>query len=316
MNHKHPEIFQGFHQTHHYFEGWYFKFVTQDLLTSIAIIPGISIDPKDGHAFIQVFVAHHGDEPTLKTYYIKYLSTQFLPEKDRFFVKILNSIFSSSSVTLSIEDPSLSLQGHIDLENTTPLNQGFLNPSIMGPFSYLPKMECYHGLVSLNHQLKGSLVLNGETVDFTGGKGYIEKDWGTSFPEKYVWVQANHFQENDVSFFFSYATIPYLGLKFNGLISHLYIEGKHYRFATYNAARIVHEKVTKKTVEYTIKKGFYTFSFKGLIDKVVDLPSPKHGVMNQSIKEGLSGHVEFTLLHKKRIIYQGKSALAGIEIMK
>jgi hypothetical protein len=38
--------------------------------------------------------------------------------------------------------------------------------------------------------------------------------------------------------------------------------------------------------------------------------------MNQTIKEGLSGHVEFTLSHKKQILYQGKSALAGIEIMK
>ncbi|MCK7537696.1 MAG: tocopherol cyclase family protein [Marinilabiliales bacterium] len=31
-------------------------------------------------------------------------------------------------------------------------------------------------------------------ADFSGGRGYIEKDWGHSFPSAYVWMQSNHFQ--------------------------------------------------------------------------------------------------------------------------
>jgi hypothetical protein len=115
---------------------------------------------------------------------------------------------------------------------------------------------------------------------------------------------------------FSYATIPYLGLKFNGLICHLYVKGKHYRFATYNQARIIKEKVDKTLVHYVIKKGKLMLEFTGSIDHVVDLPSPKHGSMNQSIKEGLSGKVNLTLKEHGNVIYSGKSLVAGIEIMK
>ena len=316
MNYHHPEIFQGFHQTNHYFEGWYFKFVSKDLKTSLALIPGISIHKETGHAFIQVFLARHGDQPSLKTYYIRFKQDDFIAEKEFFSVKIGESTFSSHSVHVHLKEDDLSLELNLQLNNLTPINTGFLSPSIMGPFAYLPRMECNHGIVSLNHSLTGTCVYQGESIEFTGGKGYLEKDWGTSFPEKYVWVQSNHFKEDDVSFFFSYATIPYLGLKFNGLICHLYVKGKHYRFATYNQARIIKEKVDKTLVHYVIKKGKLMLEFTGSIDHVVDLPSPKHGSMNQSIKEGLSGKVNLTLKEHGNVIYSGKSLVAGIEIMK
>lgn len=57
-----PEIYQGFNQTQAYFEGWYFKLVSPDQKISIALIPGISLAKKDPHAFVQVFVVHHGDK--------------------------------------------------------------------------------------------------------------------------------------------------------------------------------------------------------------------------------------------------------------
>jgi hypothetical protein len=68
----------------------------------------------------------------------------------------------------------------------------------MGWYSYVPFMECYHGLISIDHKLQGSLQINGQEIDFTEGKGYAEKDWGTSFPEGYVWMQSNHFAEGSL----------------------------------------------------------------------------------------------------------------------
>ena len=43
----HPELFQGNHKKNNYFEGWYYKLVSFDQKTSIAFIPGISINKKD-----------------------------------------------------------------------------------------------------------------------------------------------------------------------------------------------------------------------------------------------------------------------------
>ena len=65
------------------------------------------------------------------------------------------------------------MQNHVELI-TDKSNE---RKKIMGWYYKLPFMECYHGVVSLNHDLKGSLNLNNIHYHFDDGKGYIEKDW-------------------------------------------------------------------------------------------------------------------------------------------
>jgi tocopherol cyclase len=311
-----PEIYQGFKRTHTYFEGWYFKLVTADLRYSLALIPGISLAKKDPHAFIQTFLVKHGQKPTLKHDYLRFATGEFTAERDQFRVAIGMSQFSFEHLHLDLKSTTLTIQGDLQFSQRVPLNQGFLNPSIMGPFAYLPRMECYHGVLSLTHFIKGKLQIHGETVDFTGGKGYLEKDWGTSFPSEYVWLQGNHFPEPTTSFFFSYARIPYLGLRFQGLIAHLYLNGEHYRFATYNGSKIVSELISPLHVEYVIKKGPYRLRIVADVQDLATLPSPKQGRMDQTIKEGLSGQILLWFMKGKVILYQGQTTMAGIEIMK
>ena len=61
-------------------------------------------------------------------------------------------------------------------------------------------MECNHGLVSFDHSLEGTMAIDGREVDFEGGRGYTEKDWGKAFPAGYVWMQTNHFERSGTSF--------------------------------------------------------------------------------------------------------------------
>ena len=55
----------------------------------------------------------------------------------------------------------------------------------MGPFRFIAGMECSHGVISMMHSLEGTIEINGEIVDFSGGTGYIETDRGRSFPSAY-----------------------------------------------------------------------------------------------------------------------------------
>lgn len=66
----------------------------------------------------------------------------------------------------------------------------------------------------MKHSLQGELVWNDQPIDFDQGIGYIEKDWGSSFPATYVWAQCNQFETSDARFFFSAAEIPFLGGRF------------------------------------------------------------------------------------------------------
>ncbi len=88
----------------------------------------------------------------------------------------------------------------------------------MGWYAFVPFMECYHAVIGFDHPLEGKININGNEIDFTGGRGYIEKDYGKSFPSYYIWMQSNHFETEEISVMASVAKIPWLGSSFDGFV--------------------------------------------------------------------------------------------------
>ncbi len=313
----HPEYFQGKRRKDKYFEGWYYKLVSGDENETLALIPGISMNTADPHAFIQIFISHRDTKGiSLKTHYMRYDLNQFTYGHDQFWIQIGESKFSKDSIDLSINDLNIKLTGHIHLNELTPIRKTLFMPNIMGFFGYFKFMECYHGVISMSHQTQGKLLINQRSIDFDSGKGYIEKDWGKSFPRAYVWLQSNHFQNAETSLMFSYADIPFIGLYFKGLIVNLIYQQKEYRFATYNNAKVIEEHIEKTHAYYLIKKGKYKLEIDAKSDHEIGLASPKNGQMIEQIKEGLSGTIKIKLFKHNELIYADEGQHAGIEIMK
>lgn len=107
-------------------------------------------------------------------------------------------------------------------------------------------MECNHGVISMWHKVTGNIILNGEEFAFNDHMGYIEKDWGTSFPKKYFWLQCNDFKTDKASIMISIAEIPFLGTRFTGCICSVYLKGREYRLATYHGVKL--QKLTNREV--------------------------------------------------------------------
>jgi hypothetical protein len=185
----------------------------------------------------------------------------------------------------------------------------------MGFFDYFPLMECNHDVVSMNHRLSGKIAFEDKVIDFDGGKGYIEKDYGRSFPEAYIWLQSNHFKNESTSLMMTYATIPYLGIRFKGFIANLIVNDEEYRFATYNFSRVKILEQSDNHVSLTVKKGRYRLVIDAKNNQTVPLKSPLKGKMIQHIKEGLSGQIHIKLYKKYVLIYEDEGYNAGIEIM-
>jgi hypothetical protein len=313
----HPEYFQGNKKKKDYFEGWYYKLVSQYEDFTIALIPGISLTVNDPHAFIQVFISHSEEgEVKLKSFYFRFNQSEFEYGKASFYVRIGRNFFSKDKIDIQLKNETLDLFGIIHIAKITPIRKSVYKPNIMGPFGYLGFMECYHGVVSMTHTLSGKLRLDHQIVSFDNAKGYIEKDWGKSFPSQYVWLQSNHFVNNPkTSFMFSYATIPFMGLSFKGLIANLLLNGKEYRFATYNFSKITYEDIKQGYVFYRVKRGRYLLEIIATSKTEISLTAPKKGEMIDQIKEGLSGSIRIRLYHKKELIYDDEGLHAGIEIM-
>ncbi len=320
-----PEIYQGRRKKKDYFEGWYFKQVSADQKHSIALIPGVSLNHKDPHAFVQVIISHNNPQDstnfidqksTLVTDYYRFPLSDFSFRDKPFSIQIGKNIFSKRHIILNLHHDHLKIEGNLCLSGLKPIRKSLLYPNIMGFFGYLSFMECYHGIISMQHACSGQIHINGKEIVYLGGRGYIEKDWGHSFPKEYMWIQCNHFTKQKTAIMFSVAHIPFLGTAFKGFLCNLKIQEKEYRWATYNGSKIIKEVVDENKLFYLIKRKQFMLQIEAEIMDHGVLIAPKNGQMTHTIKEGLTGRVKIKLMNEKGdILYEDIGTSAGIEIV-
>lgn len=306
-----PEVFQGSLRKKPYFEGWYFKHVSADEKVVYAFIPAVSLNADDPHAFIQVINGITGE-----TQYVSYPLADFRYETRKLWAQVGNSTFTREGIQLDIADQNLHIKGELKYRNTRPYPGNLLAPGIMGWYSWVPFMECYHGVVSANHRLEGELDINGQSVSFEQGKGYIEKDWGKSFPECWIWMQANGFEEPDASVFLSIAKIPWMGKFFMGFIAFLYYKGRYYRFATYNKSKLVRVERKGNALDILLERKNTTLNINIHTRSSGELIAPLSGSMSRRIKESIDSEVEVCLKQKEDVLFSGSSRRAGLEIIE
>jgi len=95
----------------------------------------------------------------------------------------------------------------------------------------------------------------------------------------------------------------------------LLIQEKEYRFATYNFTKILSKEIKKDEISFLLKHGKYKLEIYAKKENDVELKSPSFGLMNQTIKEGLSGIIRIKFYEKDVLIYEDQGQNAGIEIM-
>ena len=311
---KNSSMFQGNKKTKKYFEGWYFKMVSQDEGSILSVIPGISIseDGSTKHAFIQII-----DGKIAETKYINFPIEDFYFSKEDFLIKIGNNVFSKDSIVLDIQRDSLSIIGKVYMKNLAELkSKNKQRQKIMGWYYKVPFMECYHGVVSLNHDLYGEIKTNNRSFRFDGGRGYIEKDWGKSMPSSWIWIQTNSFKNSNSSFMLSIAKIPWLGFSFTGFLGFYYINNEMVRFGTYSRAKVKLEKQEKNNLNLNIILKDKVLEIQTLKNNSGMLKAPVNGNMNRRISEGIDAELTLKIIDKnKKMLFIDRSITTGLEVV-
>jgi tocopherol cyclase len=306
-----PAVFQGNLKAKNYFEGWYFKQVSGSSESVYSFIPGISLTDDNPHAFIQVI-----NGITSETHYIQYDLSKFSWNKSRFEIKIGSSEFSCDGIKIDINSDGLVVSGQVDFSGNVAYPTSFLSPGVMGWYSFVPFMECKHGVVSVSHRLSGTLLINKNKINFNGGKGYIEKDWGKSFPKAWLWLQCNTFVNSNASLMISIADIPWMGNYFLGLIAFLYIEGRFYLFNTYSKSTILKLEKKDNLIHIELESPSNKLIADVKKNRSGHLNAPHLGSMSRIIKESVDSEVVFCLKDKSgNIIFSDEGHHAGLEEM-
>ncbi|CAG8455916.1 hypothetical protein C2G38_1128976 [Gigaspora rosea] len=415
----HPEHYHGDGIEKKFFEGWYFKIVSNDNNETFVVIVGIYRAPlntndNESHAFVMVLL--YGFDCLYYRYEVNEFEASSSSDME-FYVKIGDNKFQKSGITLDlpssrlikptdkeyeeysdllvkdwiniinfkssnhsntesqlVNSPTLkqdllnnivrhkfisySIHGNISFDKIVPFSATCASPSVMGPFAYIPSLECNHGLLSIDHRSQGNIEFTNEEnkddfkrIIFKNGYGYIEKDWGTDFPQSYIWAQTNSFMNDDgSSIFLSVADIPLISsdsllgkvpflknslpLRFPGRLIIFYHGSTKttYNFSTYTLS-FVHElniEMDNLAMQHTniyvsnIQGYHLEIRIKRRAGRGIPLRAPvkQFEKMSLRVEESLDAEISVKLWHKRRyndkienVIFHDKSINAGLEIV-
>lgn len=285
--------FHGSKKHHSYFEGWYLKQQNDD--SAVAFIPAFHVS-EDGKqsASLQVITKEI-------SYHIKYPIQKFKASQNRFRVQIGDNLFSEYGCRLNCKIKGFEMRGSL---RYSPFRKP--DYDIMGPFRYVPFMECRHSVFSLTHAVSGSISINDKEYSFSNDIGYMEGDRGNSFPKRYIWTGCN-WGENCVMV--SIADIPFFGGSFIGCIGSILLKGKEYRIATYLGVKLLH---LSENMIY-LSQGYLTLLVELLEPNTKPLYAPQNGKMERTIHESIACKVRYTCIYKEKIIFQFSSNQASYE---
>lgn len=302
---RHPEAFHGAGETGPYFEGWYLKLVAATGRT-VLMIPGVFERGTDPHAFVMV-----ADTAAVESHRVRFPVEAFEAAPDSFEVAVGPSRFGSTGIEVDIAHETLPVRGSVSFGELSPWPVSLRAPGCMGWYGWMPFLECYHGVVSMSHGLSGSLEVAGETVDFDGGRGYIETDWGRNFPDTWVWV---HTFVGDVSVMVSIARVPFLGGSFPGFLAGVRLPtGELVRFATWTGARIEALETDASSASLTIEDDDWRLDVRAEVGHPVRLAGPSSAGMDRTVVEGIDGPVWARLSRDGAVVFEA-SATGGVEI--
>jgi len=312
---------ENFHYAHELgrvadrFEGWYFKIVDREGRHPFAVIPGVFLG-GDAHAFVQVLDGRRG-----RSWYHRYPISDFEASPVRFDVRIAGNRFRGDEISLHIDPKDESggpaIRGRLALGPWSRWPVTALSPGVMGPYSFAPRMQCYHGILSLDHELRGALVADDRTLSFDGGRGYLEKDWGQGFPLGYVWMQSNHFDRDGICVTASVATVPWVTGAFRGFLAGFLLDGRLHRFTTYTGARVESLEMSDTHIHLRIADRRHRLELDARKAEGAVLHAPYERRMLARVAETMTSEIELRFLEtvngRDRVVYEGIGRHACLE---
>eukprot|EP00924_Labyrinthula_sp_SR-Ha-C_P003331 maker-scaffold_15-snap-gene-6.44-mRNA-1 protein AED:0.00 eAED:0.00 QI:94/1/1/1/1/1/2/162/425 len=345
-----------------FFEGWYYKLVSSDGRATAVFIPGFFFEGHQNllndHTFVMssLTLLDEDDKIIFKKVHRFIFPFQDIENEmvtqnsnsseDNFYIKFLQNEFSQDGFKLSLQQEDAFINGSISFKDSKRYTGGLLAPNAIGFFTYIDAlfgMQCVHKVVSKDAVITGELSYKfGEEVkniDFTNGKAYIEGDYGSEFPEDYVWLQSNHFMTNPgSSVFLSFASVPIPNKKqelfsFLGFTGFVYdnAKDKTYRFGSFTGAKLTLlnvaglkglKQANEASVE--IEDGQYKITLTAFgsrdEDKVSLFWAPKvvngEFAMREYIEEMLDAQIQVIVKQKSsgKIIFEGIGLHAALEI--
>jgi hypothetical protein len=162
----------------------------------------------------------------------------------------------------------------------------------------------------MRHDIHGTIQFGQDSQKNVLGVGYLEKDWGQSFPSTWIWGQTNQWISTSsvsASLFFSFAVAPIgFGLELPGFLVIFEHNNEFYYFNTYLLSIVDDLAVNNYTnsLSFTVYDLFFEYKLHVSIqfddaNSGTLLYAPREGRMEKIVKEMLDNNAYFDVRFSK-----------------
>jgi tocopherol cyclase len=190
-----------------------------------------------------------------------------------------------------------------------------LQQSTGGWLSALPIFEPGWQILMATGWATGWIEWQGDRYEFTNAPTYSEKNWGRSFPEKWFWLNCNHFDDTpDLALTAGGGRRQVLGRMEEVALVGIHHGGQFYEFVPWNAR--VHWQIDPwGKWQMQADNGYYQVELSGrtaLPGAMVQVPTDRG--LASCCRDTLNGELHLTLRDRQgHIIVAARSLLAGLE---
>ena len=269
------------------FEGFYCKVAKPNGKTFV-VICGFARTKEKSYAFIQV--GSHFSE----TKYFEYPIESLNINEAGFSFSIQQHQISMEGISIIEEDCEINLT----FENFNAWERTRLRPSIMGILTYVPFVECKHDIVAPHFNASGIVKIEQQTMRFNSDAGYIDRNWGKSFPKRYCWGHLSGFSNDSISIQFAKGSPKWLFLKIPVHIGFLYLNGEITTFKSWRGAQI-RIRNTDDFMVY-LKNSKYEIQLLFERDKKLQLKAPDEGNIQDEIMEYAGNPTKVKIFKRKK----------------
>lgn len=266
-----PTLLQGDITKCNYFEGWFQKIYIPELNTSIIIIYGFATGnelTKTG--FIQLFI------PGNDVIHINFPQHQINLSKQKHEVKLGPNYFSTNRIHIEHELVELDIE-------IIPQTKKVPKQNSMGIFYLVPGLPCYHSVLQINSSIQGIIKINNELIQLTHASGYLEKNWGTSFPEKYFWMHAQDPLNSTNQILYSQAEMRWRNKTFIKHVGFIQLNGQSFDLRKIHRKQLVCNVYNSNQLEISINHMGIVLYFDLNEPTNTSFKSPSKGKMTNKI---------------------------------
>lgn len=193
---------------------------------------------------------------------------------------------------------------------------GGIQQSSAGLLSYLPIFEPGWQITMAHGMATGWIDWQGKRYQFTNAPAYSEKNWGSSFPQKWFWLNCNSFtNEPDLALTVGGGIRKVLWWTEEVALIGLHYQGKFYEFAPWNSQVNWNIQPWGEWQLEAVNQE-YAITLTGTTDlpgNYVRTPTAKGLVFN--CRDTTKGNLKLELKSLSgNIILQAESNLAGLEV--